>query len=120
MGVTLAINNHARVQLRSRGLTIQPGSDTQWEGDKEIATPRTVESHFIHHNILHFGKTHSRYEIIRSSTVLSMQCVEYTLSFLQSQSRNETWLKIIIAGWICPVQQSQGSSRMFRTVKTIL
>jgi len=71
MGVTLAINESA---TPDRVQTIQAGSDPRWEGGKEIATPTTVESHFIHHNFLQFGKKHSRYKIISSSTVLSNQC----------------------------------------------
>ena len=71
MGMTLAINESA---TPDRVQTIQAWSDPRWESGKEIATHRTVESHFIYHNFLQFGRKHSRYKIIRSSTVLSKQC----------------------------------------------
>ena len=49
MGMTLAINESATPDMVP---TIQAGSDPRWEGGKEIATPRTVESDFIHHDFL--------------------------------------------------------------------
>jgi len=79
MGVTLAINESA---TPDRVQKIHAGSDPRWEGGKEIATPRTVESDFIHHNFLQFRKKHSRYKIIRSSTVLSKQCCGVHLNTL--------------------------------------
>jgi len=39
-----------------------------------IAPPKTYISNFVHHDILQFGKQHSRYKTILPSTVLSQQC----------------------------------------------
>jgi len=38
--------------------------------------PKTYESSFIHHDILRFGKQHSRNKAILSSIVFSQQCCE--------------------------------------------
>ena len=45
-----------------------PGGD--W-GDRP---PKTYETNSIHHDLVKFGKQHSRYEAILSSVVLSQQC----------------------------------------------
>jgi len=46
-----------------------------------IAPPKTYESMFIHHNLLQFGKQHSRYKPILSSIVLWQQwCEVYFIS----------------------------------------
>jgi len=47
-----------------------------------IAPPKTYESIFIHHNFVKFGKQHSRYKAILSSTVLSQRCCEVYFIFL--------------------------------------
>jgi len=43
------------------------------EGTIGAITPKTYESNFIHHDIVQFGKQHSRYKTILLSTVLPQQ-----------------------------------------------
>ena len=55
-----------------------------------IASPKTHESNFIHHDFLQFGKQHSQYKAILSSIVLSQQYREVYSPLLQWRSRYET------------------------------
>jgi len=48
-------------------------------GEGAIAPAKTYESNFFHHGFVQFGKQHSRYKAILSSTVLSQQCCEVYL-----------------------------------------
>jgi len=48
-----------------------------------IATPKTYENNFIHHDFAQFGKQHSWLKAILSSIVLSQQCCEiYSISLI--------------------------------------
>ena len=89
MGVTLAINECA---TPDRVQTIQAGSDPRWEGGKEIATRTTVESHFIHHNFLQFGKNIHDIRSLARPLFCQISVVENSSSLLQLRSRYETGL----------------------------
>ena len=43
---------------------------------RAIGPPKTYESNFINHELLQFGKQHSRYDAILLSSVLSQRCCE--------------------------------------------
>jgi len=45
-------------------------------GDWDDRAPKTIESDYIHHDFVQFGKQHSRYKAILSSTVLSRSVVK--------------------------------------------
>jgi len=63
------LNNSAHCALSTQ--SYRGGSRGGDWGDRPS---KTYESNFIHHDFLQFGKPHSRYKAILSSTVLSQQC----------------------------------------------
>ena len=48
----------------------------QGEAIVAIAPPKTYMSNYVNHDILQFGKQHSRYKTILPSTDLSQQCCQ--------------------------------------------
>jgi len=82
--------------------------DRQSWGDRP---PETYASNYIHHNFVQFGKQHSWYKAILSSTVLSQQCCEvlYTSSLISSEAVTRPDYQILLkspptppnlTGWI--------------------
>jgi len=76
-----------------------------------IEFPKTYESNFIHHNVVHFGKQHSRHKAILPLIVLSQQCYNVNFIFLTVA---KLFLRLVdqfllqsppphnFTGWICP------------------
>jgi len=62
------IINTFRTEIKARG-----GSRG---GGGAIASSKTWESNFTHHDFVQFGKQHSQYEVFLPSIVLSQQCYE--------------------------------------------
>ena len=58
----------------------------QGEAIVAIAPPKTYMSNYVNHDILQFGKQHSRYKTILPSTDLSQQClfIYFTTILLQA------------------------------------
>ena len=63
---------------------LETGADP---GPGAIVPHKTYESNFIHHNFVQFGKQHSPYKAILSSTILSQQfCKVYEVPHLSYSS----------------------------------
>jgi len=52
------------------------GSGVSKGGGGDRLPPKTYRSNFFHHDFVQFGKQHSRYKAILTSTGLSQQCCE--------------------------------------------
>jgi len=60
----------------STAVRLKTGADPGRRAIGAIASPKTYESNFIHHDFAQFKKQHSRYKAILPSVVLSQQCCE--------------------------------------------